>query len=78
MDEDFVDSIALDILKDPGYQHVDPELRALDSFTLTSTGLLPDDDINAFVRAGLYRSFTSPKVLSLVLAHKPVSAASRS
>jgi hypothetical protein len=70
MDEDFADRIALDILKDPGYRHVDPELKALDSFTLTSTGLLPDDEINAFVRAGLYRSFTSPKVLLLVLMPK--------
>jgi hypothetical protein len=69
MDEDFADSIALHILKDPGYRHIDPELCCLDNFTLTSTGLMPDDEVSAFVRAGLSRSFTSPMVLSLLSVH---------
>lgn len=60
--ESLEDRIACNILHDPGYRHADPELPFLDRFTLTSTGVLADDHISAFVRAGLHRSFTARKV----------------
>ena len=60
--ESLEDKVACNILHDPGYRHADPELPFLDDFTLKSTGVLADDKVSAFVRAGLHRSFTARKV----------------
>lgn len=54
--------IANDIANDNGFKGVDPTLPLLDHFLLSSAGVLPDDEIGAFVRTGLHRSFTARKV----------------
>lgn len=55
------------MVKDPGYQCVDPELPLCDHFLLGNAGLLPESDVGAFVRASLFRSFTVRKVRQLKL-----------
>lgn len=50
---------------DRNYSGVDPELPSVDRFIRGTVNSLNnhDDEVHAFVRAGLFRSFTARKVL---------------
>lgn len=47
---------------DANYVGADPELPYLDRFLLGAANNINDTDVQAFVRAGLFRSFTARKV----------------
>lgn len=60
-------ALAEQVAADGNYVGVDPELPCLDHFVLSTVHALPDledEQVHAFIRAGLFRSFTSRKVLS--------------
>lgn len=62
--------IAEEAEQDRNYLGVDPELPCVDRFIsgTISSQQYQDEDVHAFVRAGLFRSFTARKVLPI---HKP-------
>lgn len=51
---------------DRNYTGVDPELPCVDRFIHGTINSLKsqDDEVHAFIRAGLFRSFTARKVLT--------------
>jgi hypothetical protein len=52
---------------DRNYTGVDPELQCMDRFIHgTINSLQCQDEVHAFVRAGLFRSFTARKVLTML------------
>lgn len=77
------EELAAQAAADRNYTGVDPELPSVDRFIRGTINSLQsqDEEVHAFVRAGLFRSFTARKVLLLllqqVLAYQLVEASSQ-
>ena len=48
--------------RDANYVGTDPDLPYMDHFLIGAADVINDSEVQAFVRAGLFRSFTARKV----------------